>query len=109
MQEEKSLNTKYIGRLKEVGEMSDAPAAFILVCMVKPGSIRRAMRRRSSGMILGRNKRKYYQKGLRAMELILFTLYSCLQKENAASFKDRPSLSLILMRYCLKLTTRLKN
>jgi len=25
-------------------------------------------------MILGRNKRKYYQKGLRAMELILSTL-----------------------------------
>jgi len=43
--------------------MSDGTAAFILVCMVKPGSIRRAMRRRSSElMILGRNKRKYYQR-----------------------------------------------
>jgi len=70
--EEKSMGIqKYIGRLKRQGEMSDSTAAlywsnlgqFVEQCADVVAEL----------MILGRNK-KYYQKGLRAMELILSTL-----------------------------------
>jgi len=62
---------------KRQGEMSDDAAAFILVCM-KPGSIRRAMRRRSVAGVndtCGHTDKRYYQ-GLRGYRLILCLHYN---------------------------------
>jgi len=66
---------KYIGRLKEAGRNERRHSSFYIglygQTWVNSSSNAQTV---AELMILGRNKRKYYQKGLRAMELILSTL-----------------------------------